>query len=66
MDNKYQDILDTALDFVEGKLLENIAEGDVTSIIFYLKPKGKHRGYTEKAGFRASSHGRKRRLVVID
>lgn len=36
------------VDFAETMLLKNIREGRETSIIFYLKTKGKERGYVEK------------------
>jgi len=37
-----------ALDFVESKLHEQIDEGIPSSTIFFLKTKGKKRGYIEK------------------
>lgn len=38
---------DIALDFAESKLLENVNNGSDTAIIFYLKCKGKNRGYRQ-------------------
>jgi hypothetical protein len=37
-----------ALDFAESHLHQNIKEGKETSTIFYLKTKGKRRGYIER------------------
>ena len=42
------DIQNITLDFAEGQLLKNIKEGSDTAVIFYLKTKGKKRGYIER------------------
>ncbi len=41
-------IADIALDFAESKLHASIANGSDTATIFYLKTKGKKRGYIER------------------
>lgn len=48
-----EDIEDVTLDFVEGKLLQNVKDNDTQSILFYLKTKGKRRGYTERSEIQA-------------
>lgn len=42
-----EDVNEEAVDFVEGKLLERIESGAERSIIFFLKTRGKKRGYKE-------------------
>ena len=43
-----EDISDVALDFAESMLHKQIQDKDTTATIFYLKTKGKKRGYIEK------------------
>lgn len=42
---KVQEIEDAAVDYAESKLAELVAMGDRASIMFFLKAKGKDRGY---------------------
>ena len=42
------DITEIALDFAESKLHELISENNVPAILFYLKTKGRKRGFIEK------------------
>lgn len=42
------ELQDVALDFAETKLMQSISKGSDTATIFYLKTKGKKRGYIEK------------------
>lgn len=44
-----KDIENIALDFAESQLHKQIKEGAVAATIFYLKTKGKRRGYIEKS-----------------
>lgn len=41
-------IQDESIDIAESALLKQIGQGNITAIIFYLKTKGKRRGYTER------------------
>lgn len=43
-----EDIQDIALDFAESQLHKQIGDGNTTATIFYLKTKGKKRGYIER------------------
>jgi hypothetical protein len=41
-------IADVAIDFAESQLHKQIKEGNSTATIFFLKTKGKKRGYVER------------------
>lgn len=43
-----KEVNESLIDFAESMLMSNIKDGKETSIIFFLKSKGKDRGYIEK------------------
>jgi|TARA_R100000084_G_scaffold30359_1_gene11048 hypothetical protein len=45
---KVDEVKEGLLDFAEHQLLSNIKEGKTAEILFYLKTKGKKRGYIER------------------
>lgn len=42
---KVEEVKESVLDFAEGSLYKSIGSGNVTATIFFLKNKGKSRGY---------------------
>jgi hypothetical protein len=44
----FNDVMEMQIDFAESSLLKKIKEGSTAETIFYLKCKGKKRGYVEK------------------
>ena len=53
----YNNETESILDLAETKLHENINDNDNTAIIFYLKTKGKKRGYIERLDIDHTSKG---------
>ena len=53
----YEDVNETTIDKVEGKLLEQVNSGNIAAIIFYLKTKAKHRGYVERTEHAGTGEG---------
>ena len=56
---------ETTLDFVEGKAIQRINEGDGAMIRFYLATKGKKRGYTYDEKMEADESAEDNNVNVI-
>lgn len=54
-----ESLADIALDFGESRLLKQIAEGNHVSTIFFLKTKGRGRGYIERKDVDVTTQGEK-------
>jgi len=65
---EYESIQESLIDFAESQLLKNIQSGKETSLIFFLKCRGKHRGYLEreKEEFKPDDKGLDVRIVFTD
>ena len=61
-----EEIQEMTLDYVESKLLELINSGKEASTIFYLKTKGKKRGYIEQPGYEIPPDEGEFKMPVIE
>ena len=43
-----ENVIERSIDFAESMLMKRISEGDTTATIFFLKTKGRGRGYIER------------------
>lgn len=61
------DVMELQIDFAESNLLKKIKEGSTAETIFYLKCKGKKRGYVEKQEQEIKVvYGSKRDEIAVD
>ena len=51
------DLNESMIDFAEGMLYKNMKEGKESSILFFLKTRGKSRGYIERSELDISGDG---------
>ena len=56
---------DAALDIAEYKLMEKIKSGDIRAIMFFLKTKGRKRGYGESPQVELNTHYKPERIELV-
>lgn len=61
-----RDLNDVAVDFGESALFEQIRAGNPASTIFFLKTRGKHRGYVERMETETINEQPRRLVVVLE
>jgi len=61
-----EDISEIAIDFAESQLQRRIKDGSDTAIIFYMKTKGKRRGYIERQEVEHSGNAINLNIVMPD
>jgi len=60
-----EDIQNVALDYAESQLHKQIGDGSTAATIFYLKTKGKNRGYVERQEIQHEG-GEGLRIEIVD
>lgn len=60
-----EDIQEGLLDYAESKLLDNIEAGKEQSIFFYLKTRGKKRGFVERQEIQTDGFPDKIQIEVV-
>lgn len=60
----YEEANETALDIAENELMKLVKKGSIPAIIFFLKTKGKSRGYVERQEVTGEGGGEVRLKVV--
>ena len=60
------DIQNIALDYAESQLHKQIGDGSTAATIFYLKTKGKKRGYIERIENHHSINGDSIKNIIIE
>jgi len=63
---KVDEVNESLIDFAETQLMKKIKEGDTTALIFFLKTKGKTRGYSEKPDVEVNVNAEKINKVQVE
>ena len=61
-----EELQESLLDFAETMLMKKIKEGDTTGLIFFLKTKGKKRGYSERPDIEVNIGAKKIDKVQVE